>query len=275
MNRVKNKAAIRLGIFLALALLLIGIAVCGPLLAPYDPLASDYTASLSSPDDLHLFGTDKLGRDILSRILCGAGSSFFLTFLMVVLVTVIGTLIGLAAGYKGGMTDGILMRLMDILLAFPGSVFAIAVTGIIGAGILNTAAALALVWWTKYARLVRSMTVSLKDRDFVWQARYGGASEIKILGCYILPEVLPQVITMAAMDIGNMMISLAGLSFLGLASQPPAPEWGYMLYESRQYMQTAPWMMIFPGLALLVTVMVFNLLGDSVRDVLDPKNGME
>lgn len=275
MNRIKNKAAIRLGIFSVLALLLIGIAVCGSLLAPYDPLASDYTASLSPPDDLHLFGTDKLGRDILSRILCGAGSSFFLTFVMVVLVTVIGTLVGLAAGYKGGMTDGLLMRLMDILLAFPGSVFAIAVTGIIGAGILNTVAALALVWWTKYARLVRSMTISLKDRDFVWQARYGGASEIKILLCYILPEVMPQVITMAAMDIGNMMISLAGLSFLGLASQPPAPEWGYMLYESRQYMQTAPWMMIFPGLALLVTVMVFNLLGDSVRDFLDPKNGTE
>ena len=272
MHKSKNKAAIRLGIFSVMALLLIGIAVCGSLLAPYDPLASDYTIPLSPPDALHLCGTDKLGRDVLSRILCGAGSSFFLTFVMVALVTVIGRVVGMVAGYAGGLTDSFLMRCMDILLAFPVSVFAIAVTGIIGVGIFNTVAALALVWWTKYARLVRSMTVSLKDRDFVWQARFGGASESKILLCCILPEVLPQVVTMAAMDIGNMMISLAGLSFLGLASQPPAPEWGYMLYESRQYMQTAPWMMIFPGIALLVTVMVFNLLGDSVRDVLDPKN---
>ena len=271
MNRGKRKAAIRFGVFSVLAFILIGVAAFGPQMAPFDPLVSDYTASLSPPDALHLCGTDKLGRDVLSRILCGAGGSFFLTFVMVVLVMVIGTLIGMAAGYAGGLTDSLLMRCMDVLLAFPGSVFAIAVTGIIGAGIFNTVAALALVWWTKYARLVRSMTVSLKDRDFVWQARFGGAGEIKILLCYILPELLPQVVTVAAMDIGNMMISLAGLSFLGLASQPPAPEWGYMLYESRQYMQTAPWMMLFPGLALLITVMVFNLLGDSVRDLLDPK----
>ena len=167
MNRGKRKAAIRFGVFSVLAFILIGVAVFGPQMAPFDPLVSDYTASLSPPDALHLCGTDKLGRDVLSRILCGAGSSFFLTFVMVVLVMVIGTLIGMAAGYAGGLTDSLLMRCMDVLLAFPGSVFAIAVTGIIGAGIFNTVAALALVWWTKYARLVRSMTVSLKDRDFV------------------------------------------------------------------------------------------------------------
>lgn len=271
MNDIKNKVQIRFFILLGIAAILIIIAVLGKYLAPYDPLQNDYTAPLQPPTRWHICGTDKLGRDVFSRILCGAGNSFFLTFFMVLLVTVIGTGIGLLAGYAGGAVDTLFMRCIDILLAFPSSVFAIAVAGILGAGVLHTVAALALVWWTKYARLVRSMTVGMKDTDEIWEARFGGAGNIKILFVYILPQVLSQVVTMAALDVGNMMMSLAGLSFLGLASQPPDPEWGYMIYESRQYMQTAPWMMVFPGLALLMTVMIFNLLGDSVRDLLDPK----
>lgn len=268
---MKKNARIRFYILLGMAALLVAIAVLGPYLAPYDSLLNDYTASLQPTSAAHICGTDKLGRDVFSRILCGAGSSFFLTFLMVLLVTAIGTVIGLLAGYAGGAADTVIMRCIDVLLAFPSSVFAIAVAGILGAGIFHTVVALALVWWTKYARLVRAIAAGMKDTDVIWEARFGGAGEMKILFVYILPQVLPQVVTMAALDIGNMMMSLAGLSFLGLASQPPAPEWGYMLYESRQYMQTAPWMMIFPGLALLITVMVFNLLGDSIQDLLDPK----
>ena len=176
----------------------------------------------------------------------------------------------LMTGYWGGASDHILTGLCDILLAFPDSVFAIAVAGILGAGIFHTVFALGLIWWTKYARLSRTLTLSVGNRDYIWQAKFAGARTGRILFKYILPEILPQLLTAAALDVGNMMLALAGLSFLGLASQPPAPEWGYMLYESRQYMQTAPWMMIFPGLALLLSVGVFNLLGDAVRDALSP-----
>ena len=267
----KRKVRLRMVTLLGLAAALVLTALLGEVLAPCDPLQNDYAASLQAPSAAHICGTDKLGRDIFSRILCGAANSFSLTFVMVLLVTVVGTTAGLLAGYAGGAADTLMMRCIDVLLAFPSSVFAIAVAGILGAGVFHTVAALALVWWTKYARLVRSMAAGMKDTDEIWAARLGGAGTGKILLVYILPRVLPQVVTMAALDVGNMMMSLAGLSFLGLASQPPAPEWGYMLYESRQYMQTAPWMMVFPGLALLITVMVFNLLGDSVRDLLDPK----
>lgn len=259
--------------FILLAVLaggLVLLAVLGPYIAPQDPLLGDASASLQPPSWEHLCGTDKLGRDVFSRILAGAGSSFFLTFLMVLLAALIGTAVGLVAGCCGGFTDSLLSRVTDVFLAFPSSVFAIAVAGILGAGVLNTVFALGLVWWTRYARLTRAAAMQLRERDFIWQARFGGAGEGRILLRYILPEVVPQVVTTSSLDIGNMMMSLAGLSFLGLAAQPPAPEWGYMLYESRTYMQTAPWMMLFPGLALLITVIVFNLLGDSVRDMLDP-----
>ncbi len=272
MNRkVSLKKRLHLWIPSVLAFMLVITALFGTKIAPFDPLASDFSVSLLPPGGEHLCGTDKLGRDVFSRILCGAGNSFFLTFIMVAMVMVIGTAVGLLSGYAGGAADRFTMRLIDIFLAFPDSVFAIAVAGILGAGVFHTVFALGLVWWTKYARLVRGLTVQLKDRDFVWQARFAGAGTGRILVRYILPEILPQVITTAALDVGHMLLSLAGLSFLGLASQPPAPEWGYMLYESRQYMQTAPWMMLFPGLALLISVIVFNMLSDALRDALDPK----
>lgn len=271
MRKKRNWSRIRFFMILGIALFLILLAAFGSQLAPMDPLETNFRESLQPPGAGHLCGTDKLGRDVFSRILCGAGNSFFLTFFMVLLVTVIGTAIGLAAGYLGRAADTILMRLIDVLLAFPDSVFAIAVAGIMGARIFHTVLALALVWWTKYARLTRSMVANIREKEYIIEARFGGAGDLRILWKYILPNILPQIIIMSALDVGGMMMSLAGLSFLGLASQPPAPEWGSMLYESRQYMQTAPWMMIFPGLAILLTVIVFNLLGDSVRDLLDPK----
>jgi|GEM_PF-145590 len=263
---------LRFAVLLGLAALLVTLACFGSSLAPLDPITVDHSATLQAPSAAHIFGTDKLGRDIFSRILCGAASSFFYTFLMVAIVSVVGTLVGVTAGYFGGAADTVIMRLTDVLLAFPSSVFAIAVAGILGAGIFHTVLALALVWWTKYARMTRSLVSSIKNQDFITEARFGGARGRQIIFKYILPNVLPQLVIMAALDVGGMMLALAGLSFLGLASQPPAPEWGYMLYESRQYMQIAPWMMVFPGLAILLTVIVFNLLGDSLRDMLDPKS---
>ena len=270
--RDKRRAVyVRLYVILAAAGVLVLLAAFGKYLAPFDPLEVDYTAVLAPPGRKHWCGTDRLGRDVFSRILCGAGSSFFLTFVMVFVVSFMGVAVGLMAGLLGGGADTVLMRFIDVLLAFPSSVFAIAVAGIMGAGIFHTVLALSLVWWTKYARLTRNMVLGIRQEDYIIQARFGGAGDVGILWRYILPNILPQVVIMASLDVGGMMMALAGLSFLGLASQPPAPEWGYMLFESRQYMQTAPWLMMAPGVAILITVIVFNLLGDCVRDVLDPK----
>lgn len=262
---------IRFWIFSGLAVLVLLIAFFGYRLAPFDPLETDFAAKLSAPDSVHLFGTDNVGRDVLSRVLYGAGSSFSLTFLMVAIVSVLGTLIGMVSGFFGGFLDTVIMRLTDVLLAFPDTVFAIAIVGMIGPGLLNTVLALSFVWWTKYARMARGLASVIRTKDYITEACFGGAGTGRILLRYVLPNIVPQVMIMATLDIGGMMLALAGLSFLGLSSQPPAPEWGYMLYEGKSYLQTAPWIMLFAGLAIFVTVMVFNLLGDSLRDILDPK----
>lgn len=256
-------------LFIALALVI--AASFAQYMAPYDPVATDLTQSLKPPSEAHLCGTDKLGRDVFSRILCGAGNSFSMTFIMVVAVMIVGTLIGLLCGYFGGIFDTCVMRFVDMLLAFPDTVFAIAVAGMLGPGLLNTVLALSFIGWTRYARMTRSLTAAIKQRGYVIQARFNGASTSKILFKYILPNVAPQLVVLAAMNVGGTMLSLASLSFLGLASQPPTPEWGFMIYESRQYMQIAPWMMLYPGLALFLTVVVFNLLGDALRDFMDIK----
>ncbi len=254
-----------------IAAFLLLVAFFGFIIAPYDPLEADYTQQLIGPSAAHWFGTDNLGRDVLSRILYGASTSFSLTFLMIAITAVIGTTIGIVSGFFGGILDTFIMRFTDILLAFPDTVFAIAIVGMMGPGLLNTIMALGLVWWTKYARVTRGMAASLRTRDFITQARFGGASTPRILLRYVFPNIFSQVLVMATQDIGGIMLSLAGLSFLGLASQPPTPEWGYMLYESKSYLQTAPWIMLFTGFAIFITVIVFNLLGDSLRDILDPK----
>ncbi len=263
---------IRFFVLLGIVALILLAALIGPHFVPYDPIETDFGNALQAPSSEHIFGTDNLGRDVFSRIVAGAGTSFSLSFVIVLIISIIGTTLGVISGFFGGLLDVIIMRFTEILLAFPDTVFAIAVVGMMGPGLLNTVLALSVIWWTRYARVTRGLASTLRSREFVTQARFSGASTGKILRSYILPNILPQVIIMATLDIGSMMLSLASLSFLGLASQPPTPEWGYMLYEGKQYLQTAPWMIWFPGLILFVTVIVFNLLGDSVRDVLDPKD---
>ena len=270
--KTKKGKWLRFYIFLAIAVALVIGAFLGFAIAPYDPLETDFKSILQAPSGAHIFGTDNTGRDIFSRVLCGAGNSFSLSFVMIAIITAVGTTIGLISGFFGGVLDTILMRFTDILLAFPNTVFAIAVVGMLGPGILNTVIAMSLVWWTSFARVTRGLAASIRTKDYITEARFGGASTMKIIFKYVLPNIMPRVIVMATMDIGGMILSLAGLSFLGLASQPPAPEWGYMLNEGRNYLQTAPWLLFFPGLAILVTVIVFNLLGDAVRDILDPKD---
>lgn len=270
-NSVKGKK-LRFMVLVTIAATLVLIAFFGNIIAPIDPLLTNYDLALKAPSSEHICGTDVLGRDVFSRILCGASNSFSLSFLMVTIVAGIGIILGTTSGYIGGKFDTVVMRITDVFLAFPSMVFAIAVAGILGPGLVNTIIALSLIQWTRYARMTRSLASSIRNKNYIDQARFGGASELRIVYKYVIPNLISPVVIMATLDIGMMMMSLAGLSFLGLASQPPAPEWGYMINESRQYMQTAPWMMIYPGLALLIVVIVFNLLGDSLRDILDPKD---
>lgn len=254
-----------------LVLLLILITVLAPVIAPYNPLEAVMRDANAAPSAAHLFGTDKLGRDVLSRILYGASYSLTSVLFLVFLIFVVGTFLGVIAGYFGGIVDTVIMRFADMMISFPGVILAIAIAGILGGSLVNAMIAMLCVTWTKYARLSRSMVLKIKKRDFVDAAIVSGGSSAHIFWVHILPNILPLLVITAAADIGAMMMELAGLSFLGFGSQPPAPEWGLMLNEGRQQLQTAPWLMIFPGLAIFITVVVFNLWGDSLRDVLDPR----
>jgi len=245
----KNK---QFSFFFLLVILLIFVAVFAPVIAPQDPYVSDLKNALQAPNSEHWFGTDKLGRDIFSRV-----------------IFVAGTILGTLAGYFGGWVDAVIMRLSDMMISFPGMVLAIAVAGIMGASIKNAVIAIAIVSWSKYARLARSLVMKIRHEDYVYAAIVTGSKTGYILRKYMLPNVIPTLVITAATDIGGMMLELAGLSFLGFGAKAPAAEWGLMLNEGRTYMQNAPWMMIYPGLAIVIVVVVFNLLGDSLRDVLD------
>ena len=254
-----------------LVLLLILIAIAAPVISPYDPLEAVMRNANMEPSLQHLCGTDKLGRDVLSRILYGASYSLTSVLLLVAIIFVVGTTLGVLAGYYGGLIDTVIMRIADMMISFPGIILAIAIAGVMGGSLVNAMIALTVVTWTKYARLARSMVLKIKRRDFVEAAIVNGGTSPHILWTDIVPNILPLMVITAAADIGAMMMELAGLSFLGFGSQPPAPEWGLMLSEGRQQIQTAPWLMIFPGLAIFITVVIFNLWGDALRDVLDPR----
>ena len=258
-------------LYSALVLVLIAVAVVAPYFAPYDPSTSSMQNSLLPPSSEHLFGTDKLGRDSFTRILYGMRISIAMALGIVFIMSVFGTLVGIVAGFTGGKVDTLLMRFTDMVLAFPGIVLAIAIAGMLGGSIANTILALSAVGWTRYARLARSLTLKLAQQDFLAAAVTNGTRTSMIIWRHIVPNLLPTIILTAATDIGAMMMEIAGLSFLGFGAQPPTPEWGLMLNEGRQFIQTAPWLMVYPGVAILVVVAVFNLWGDSLRDVMDPK----
>lgn len=254
-----------------LVVLILLIALCAPLLAPYDPVEASMANSLLEPSSEHIFGTDKLGRDNFSRILYGAQYSLGGVLVLVAGVFFFGTAMGIVAGYFGGKVDSVIMRISDIMISFPGMILAIAVAGIMGGSLVNSILAVGIVSWTKYARLARSLVLQVKKRDFVEAAIVNGGKHFHILKDHITPNIISVAVITAATDIGSLMMELAGLSFLGFGAQAPAPEWGLMLNEGRQFLQTAPWLMIYPGLAIFLTVIVFNLWGDSLRDVLDPR----
>ena len=260
-------------VFSILAVCIILTAVFAPVVTRgVDPLKGSLVDALLPPCKEHIFGTDKMGRDIFSRVIYGARASLSATFGVVALIFLVGTVTGVLAGYARGKAEAVIMRIADMMLAFPGLVLALAVAGIMGASIKNAIIAIVVVSWTKYARLARSLVMKIRDRDYVSAAIVTGSKTPYMLFRYMLPNALPTLIITAATDIGSMMLELAAMSFLGFGAKPPAPEWGYMLNEGRACMQSAPWLMIFPGLAIFVVVVVFNMLGDSIRDILDPRN---
>lgn len=266
----KENRSFRISTLLVAGLIL--IILLAPLIAPYNPLEAVMKDANQAPSAAHLFGTDKLGRDVLSRILYGGMYSLSSVLILVTMIFVVGTTLGILAGYFGGIVDIVIMRIADMMISFPGVILAIAIAGIMGGSLINAMIALTVVTWTKYARLSRSLVLKIKEADFVNAAVVSGGSNIHILWSHIMPNIVPLLVITAAADIGAMMMELAGLSFLGFGSQPPAPEWGLMLNEGRQQLQTAPWLMFFPGLAIFLTVVIFNLWGDALRDVLDPRD---
>ena len=261
-------------IFAVLAVLLVLVAVFAPQLSRgVNPIKGSLKESIMPPSAEHPFGTDKMGRDIFVRVLYGARTSLSSTFILVAVVFVIGSFLGILAGYFGGWVDAVIMRVADMMIAFPGLVLAIAVAGILGASTRNAIIAIAVVTWPKYARLARSLVMKIRNTDFVAAATVTGSSTPYMLWKYMLPNTITTLVITAATDIGGMMMELAALSFLGFGAQPPTPEWGSMLNEGRNFMQSAPWLMIYPGLAIFVTVVIFNMLGDGLRDILDPRSG--
>ena len=262
----------RLCVFLALVVILMLAALFSEQLAPYDPYAQNLDEAMQPPSARHIMGTDRHGRDMFSRVLVGGKTSIYSTLALVAAISVFGTVVGTLCGYYGGRVDSVVMRVSDVCLAFPGLVFAMAVAALLGGGIGNAVLALAVISWPKYSRVARSQTLALKNSSFVHAARLSGSGSTRIILRHILPNILGPILVTAMLDIGTMMMELAGLSFLGLGAKPPMAEWGNMMSSGRSMLQMYPWIVLSPGIGIFVSVVLFNLLGDTVRDYLDPRN---
>ena len=270
-NVQKNTLQRKLYFFGALALLLVAASFFSEQLCPYDPYMQDMSLTKAAPSAEHLLGTDRYGRDMLSRVIAGSKTSIFSTLLLVSFITLFGSLIGIICAWMGRKTDTVLMRLSDMFLAFPGLVFALAVAAVLGGGVHNAIFALAAISWPKYARLARSQTLALQAAPFMQAAKMAGSSTFKLIYKHVILNISGPILVTALLDIGTMMMELAGLSFLGLGAKPPIPEWGSMMSDTRNLLPTQPWVTLAPGFAIFFSVMIFNLLGDTVRDYLDPK----
>ena len=263
----KNHTRQRLYIFLLLTVLLMLVVLFARFISPYDPNAQSFP-SLAPPSRLHPAGTDRLGRDMLSRILIGLQTSVLSTLALVGLITVTGTVIGILCGYLGGVVDALMMRISDVCLAFPGLVFALAIAALLEGGLFNAVLALAVISWPKYARIARSQALVLKSTDYIAAARLAGDTSLQIIFRHILPNSAGPILVTAMLDIGTMMMELAGLSFLGLGAAPPTAELGNMMSAGRSMLQTYPWVIIGPGIGIFTAVVIFNLCSDTVRDYL-------
>jgi peptide/nickel transport system permease protein len=269
-RRMRYSITARIGMVIVAIIVL--VAILAPIVDPYNPkLDSDLENSRQPPTWQHIFGTDNLGRDIFRRIVHGARLSLSVGIIAVFVSGTGGTFLGLVSGYFGGAVDMIIMRVMDVLMAFPGMLLAIAIVAVRGPGLFNTILALSVVGVSGYARLVRSMVLSLREREYVDAARMVGVRSPRIIFRHILPNSLAPIIVSATMGIGGRILTAAALSFLGLGAQPPAPEWGVMINDGRPFLRQLPHMVFFPGMAIMLSVLGFNLLGDGLRDALDPQ----
>lgn len=255
---------------LAIVVTILLAATFAPFLTPYQPNEQSLENRLEGPSAEHPMGTDQVGRDILTRLLYGARISLQIGVTVVAISLGIGTAVGVTAGYLGGYVDESLMRFVDVLLAFPGLLLALVIAGILGPSLTNIMIALAAVGWTRYSRVVRGSVLSVKQQEYVKASQLMGTSRFRLVGRHVVPNVMGPVVVLATMDMATVILGTAGLSFLGLGAQPPTPEWGTMISEGRNYIQDAWWVVNFPGIAIMFAVLGFNLLGDGLRDILDP-----
>lgn len=251
--------------------LLILLAVLSPIITPADPLKVNMSERLQSVSWAHPMGTDQLGRDLFSRILYAARTSFCATFAVMLSCMLIGTVVGCTAGYFGGFTDELLMRIVDMLMAFPPLILPIAITGILGPSVINIILALTLTTWTGYARMVRGSVLTVKEQLYVEAAAAMGSSRRQVIQYHIIPNAIYPLVVYAALHAGHTILAIAGLSFIGLGAQPPTPEWGAMLNEATSFMGSNPHLFVFPGLAVMAAVLAFNMMGEGLRDLMDPK----
>ncbi|MCX5823036.1 MAG: ABC transporter permease [Deltaproteobacteria bacterium] len=254
-----------------MVLLLIIVSLFGNYLLPYTPLEMIYQDSFKGPSSTHFMGTDRFGRDQFSRIIAGTQTSMTVSFGTVAISTILGVFIGLISGYFGGKTDSIIMRILDVVFAFPTILLAMAAVAAFGPNLLNLILIMGMIFSARFARVVRGSVLSVKEKDFIEGVRSVGARDSTIMFKFILPNVLSPVIVQATFNLSTAIMTEAGLSFLGLGTQPPQPSWGQMLNEARAYMEVAPWLAIFPGIAIIFAVLAFNFFGDGLRDALDPR----
>lgn len=245
------------------------LAILAPWIAPHPPDRINLTDRLLSPNRIYPLGTDHLGRCMFSRILCGTRYTLGLPSMVLLITLSISIVLGSISGYYGGLVDGVIMRIVDLLLAFPAIILAIAIVGLLGPGLFNLLLAMSIIWWVELTRIVRGLVVSIKEREFIDAVRVLGAGDSRIMFRHIFPNIIAPIIVLLTLDMGKIILSISGLSFIGLGANPPTPEWGAILSEGCLYMETSPHLMIFPGTAIMLAVMGFILLGDGLRDHLD------
>lgn len=264
----KNKTAIA-GVIILIIFAL--IAIFAPLIAPYDPLEQNFIKSFRAPSAENYLGTDEFGRDVFSRIIYGSRISLQIGFVAVFISLIVGVSLGLTAGYYGGLLDQLIMRVMDLMLSFPYILLALVIMSILGPGIFNAMIAIGIVYVPQYARVVRSSVLSVKKKEYVISARALGAGDLRIILKHVFLNSMAPIIIQTTLSIGRAIINAAGLSFLGLGAQPPTPEWGAMLSNGQDFLRNAPWIATFPGIAIALLVLGFNLVGDGLRDAFDPR----
>ncbi len=269
LNRIMRQRKTQIG--LAIAILFILVAIFAPLIAPNNPTLVDVTVKLQNPSFKYPFGTDQLGRCVFSRIVCGSRYSLFYSFTVIVITLIVGLPVGMIAGYVGGKWDTVIMRVIDIFLAMPSFIIVLAIAGSFGTSGRNLILAMSMSYWANYARVSRALTLEIKGESYFQALKAGGLSNVRIIFKHVLRNIMPSIIALATVEIGSIILSIAGYSFIGLGVQAPNPEWGIMLSESKPFIQTFPQLMMYPGLTIMLIVFGVNMLGEGVQDGLSEK----